>query len=113
MTTVTRKTPRVKVSYPPELLVTPETRDGLYAVALADPSGRSGETLYWLRRIGSDFGDGFELTKFTPSVRGDGDEQYHVHLSNEGHTCECKGFLRWGRCKHVDALVCLREQGLI
>ena len=73
---------------------------------------QDGETVpYFIDRIGSDFGDGFELTKFSGAVRGDGDERYHVHLSEEGHACECKGFLRWNRCKHVGAVVALRKAG--
>jgi hypothetical protein len=38
-------------------------------------------------------------------ARGKVAASYDVRLSPEGHvTCECKGFLRWGRCKHVRTL---------
>jgi hypothetical protein len=30
---------------------------------------------------------------------------YDIRLSPEGHiTCECRGFLRWGHCKHIKTL---------
>lgn len=33
---------------------------------------------------------------------------YDVLLSpTEGHHCDCKGFLRWASCKHVDACLAL------
>ena len=64
---------------------------------------------YFLRRIGSDFGDGFRLEKFS----GQGGESYDVHLSDQGHQCECLGFLRHGRCKHVAGLAKLRNLGKI
>ena len=37
---------------------------------------------------------------------------YHVRVGNpEDSTCECLGFLRWGRCKHVSGLRALIRQG--
>src|SRR5438093_1223546 len=52
---------------------------------------------YLLSRLPSDFGEAFRLEKFPPQ----GGEVYHVLLSGDGaRSCECKGFLRWGRCKH-------------
>jgi hypothetical protein len=65
------------------------------------------ETLYYVRKIPSDFGDGFELHKFAIF----GGEQYHVHLSDEGHTCDCPGGTYHGHCKHADALAALRDHG--
>lgn len=39
---------------------------------------------------------------------------YHVRLAAIGEsTCECLGFLRQGRCKHVLALHALLKQGLL
>jgi hypothetical protein len=62
---------------------------------------------YLVRRIGSDFGDGFEVTKVLS------EERYQVNLSNEGHTCDCRGHLAHGHCKHVFGLVALRDRHLI
>lgn len=58
---------------------------------------------YWVRRLPSDFGAAFELSKHS-----DG-STYHVLLSPDDgrHTCECKGFLRWNKCKHAEGLVAL------
>lgn len=65
-------------------------------------------TDYTLERIGSDWGDGFRLTKHV-GHESDECDIYDIHLSDEGHTCECLGFLRHSHCKHIDALVRLRQ----
>ncbi len=66
------------------------------------------QTLYFLSEVPSDFGRGFRLEKFGVM----GPETYHVHLATDGRpTCECKGFLRWGRCKHADGLAALKRAG--
>ncbi len=70
------------------------------------------ETAYSVERIGSDFGDGFRLTKNVGSPEDECDI-YCVHLSNEGHSCECLGFLRWNHCKHIEALCAMRKTGTI
>ena len=63
---------------------------------------------YLLSRLPSDFGEAFRLEKFPPQ----GGEVYHVLLNDGGaHSCECKGFLRWGRCKHADGLAALKRAG--
>jgi hypothetical protein len=55
----------------------------------------------------SDFGRAYRLTK------PDG-EQYHVLLADDGrHSSECKGFLRWSHCKHVEGLAALRQAGFL
>ena len=37
---------------------------------------------------------------------------YHVRVGDpRDSTCECLGFLRWGRCKHVAGLQALIRQG--
>src|SRR5947208_1483569 len=60
---------------------------------------------YFLRRLPSDFGVGFEFEK----IGGEPCERYHVHLAAEArHTCECLGHLRHGHCKHVDGLLALQ-----
>ncbi len=74
------------------------------------------ETDYLIRPVPSNFGECFELTKLEfvddgPAERG---EVYHVCFEDQfNHTCECKGFGRWGHCKHLDSLKALREHGRI
>ena len=39
---------------------------------------------------------------------------YHVRVGDPHDcSCECLGFLRWGRCKHVAGLKALIRQGLL
>ena len=34
--------------------------------------------------------------------KSDRESLYHVRRTPEGHCeCECKGFLRWGHCRHI------------
>lgn len=63
---------------------------------------------YLVKVIGSDFGDGFRLVKLSKGTDPEADH-YDCHLSNEGHVCECRGNLKHGHCRHVDALVALRH----
>jgi hypothetical protein len=62
---------------------------------------------YYLRPLASDFGQGFELEKFSHQ----GSETYHVNLNGRESHCECKGFLRHGHCKHIDGLQALLAAG--
>ena len=58
---------------------------------------------YWCRFLASDFGRAVELQKWDDAA-----EAYHVLLSGDGrHSCECKGFLHHGHCKHVEGLAAL------
>ena len=38
---------------------------------------------------------------------------YHVRIDGRDSTCECKGFLSRGRCKHVQGLTALIGHGLL
>lgn len=38
---------------------------------------------------------------------------YHVRVACVDPSCECLGFLRWGRCKHVAGLAALVRQKLL
>jgi hypothetical protein len=58
---------------------------------------------YFLSTLPTDFGTGFRLEKIG------GAETYHINLSPEGCTCECKGFARWNHCKHADGLATLKR----
>ncbi len=66
---------------------------------------------YFARLLPSDFGQVFELTKLIADPKAERVE-YHVLLDHEGgrHSCECLGFLRWSRCKHVVGLLALLER---
>lgn len=69
---------------------------------------------YLVRRIPSDFGDAYTVKKLLPVDDLDGSlagERYDVNLSDEGSTCDCPGHLRHSHCKHVDALIALRQAG--
>jgi hypothetical protein len=69
------------------------------------------EFCYWIDRIPSDYGMAFDLRKF----RAEGGETYHVCIDTDGRggadSCECKGYLRWGKCKHTAALRALIAAG--
>jgi hypothetical protein len=60
--------------------------------------------VYYFRRIPADFGQGFEMAKPDGTV-------YHVCLAGKKSTCECKGFGRWGHCKHLEVLEALLAKG--
>jgi hypothetical protein len=63
---------------------------------------------YLVRRLPSDFGTAaFSLAKVG------GNEQYAVLIDGADSSCECKGFLRWSKCKHVDGLTALVARGLL
>jgi hypothetical protein len=68
-------------------------------------------TCFWLYAVPSDFGLAFRLEKYEHQRRGEDDAAYNVLLDGERSTCECKGFLRWGHCRHVEALTALRQAG--
>ena len=66
---------------------------------------------YFLSPVAADFGRGFLLEKVLPE---EGEpEAYHLNLDAERSTCECRGHLRHGHCKHVDGLAALITQGKI
>ena len=57
---------------------------------------------YFLTRLTSDFGTAFRLEKIGVDGCCHAEEVYHVAVGTR-NICECKGYLRWGHCKHVDA----------
>jgi hypothetical protein len=69
------------------------------------------EDEYFLDRIPADFGMAFLVEKRDYAV---GEEHcYHVNLDGEHGTCECKGFLRWNHCRHVESLRALAAAGKV
>jgi hypothetical protein len=63
---------------------------------------------YCVKPIASDFGAAYHVEKmFNPD-----DTVYHVNLSDDGAmTCDCRGHLAHGHCKHGEALLALRQAG--
>ena len=115
MTTTTQTPPAVKPTRKPR--PRPERRariskpvNGSHALQL-----QVGEEVfrYWLERIPADQGHGFLLIKW--EVEEGEPTQYNVNLHGpKGHTCECRGHLRWGhktQCKHVASLLELIAEG--
>lgn len=64
---------------------------------------------YRLEALSAGRGRAFRLCK---ADRGNGPgEVYDVLLDGQFSSCECKGFMRWNHCKHVEALVALTACG--
>jgi hypothetical protein len=106
MATPTRKDrkPRTKPARFIRLIIPPTlTMAGIVKIIV----GKSA-TDYNLERLPSDFGTAFRLTK----ILGD-HESYAVNIDGDKRTCECKGYLKHGHCKHGDGLAKLQEKGRI
>ncbi len=65
---------------------------------------------YWLRAIPGT-ASGFRFEKVNPASAEGEPDHYDVLLDGERSTCECKGFLHYGHCKHVDSLRALVQGG--
>jgi hypothetical protein len=109
MATVTSPRPRVKVK-----------QERRVRLCLAPAAGRPGVVRltvgteswdYFVQPVKADFGRGFQVVKI--DLMADGGA-YHVNVGgghHNGHLCTCKGFERWGRCKHSDGLAALVNAG--
>jgi hypothetical protein len=66
---------------------------------------------YFILPVPSDWGLAYEVTKLVPGKGGEA--RYHVNLGGEGEpaSCECKGFLAHGHCRHIEGLTALRQAG--
>jgi hypothetical protein len=104
MHTSTNPRPRVKPARTVKLLLPPA--EGQTGALLIREGGRL--DTYFLNRVPADFGTGFEVEKIDPL---NGNITYHVNLNGDASTCECKGFLRWGHCRHVESLTALQAAG--
>ena len=101
MATVRNSRPRVKPERRILLAVPPfEEEPGVLQIRVGKE-----EANYFLTPIPSDFGNAYRVEKIG------GTEVYDVNLADGHGTCECKGFLRWNHCKHVDGLKALKTRG--
>jgi hypothetical protein len=109
-TTTTTRAPRQRKPRPKparfvRLVIKPDGANSLGVVRLT-VAGRSAD--YLLTPLATDYGKGYRLEKIGLEANG---EAYHVNLGADGGTCECKGFLRWGHCKHTEGLAALIAAG--
>lgn len=68
---------------------------------------------YLLTPLTTDYGKAYTLTKLDSDPK-DGPTSYAVCIDDgpgNADTCECRGFLRWGHCKHTAGLRALIEAG--
>ncbi len=94
---------------------TPARPVGLLAITVGNAP-----TSYLIESVPADFGSAFALTKLVmaevePGVREQQVEcVYHVHFdATLGDSCDCRGFIRWHRCKHRDAVAELLRRGVL
>jgi SWIM zinc finger len=101
--TTTRK-PRPAPVRKVEVVIRPED-DAPGAVTIA--IGKK-ESTYLVTRLPSDFGRAYRVEKLDDSGTA-----YDVLLHGKQSTCECKGFLHHGRCKHILTLAEMILAGLL
>jgi hypothetical protein len=63
---------------------------------------------YFLTVIPADFGRGFRVEKIGLECT---ESAYHVNIDGDKRSCECKGHLRWHKCKHADGIAALIAAG--
>jgi hypothetical protein len=98
-----QRRPRVKPARFVQLCIRPEGKaPGVVRLTV----GAQGAD-YFLTTIPADFGRGFMLEKVGIDAAG----KYAVNIDGDGRTCECKGHLRHGHCKHSDGLAALIAAG--
>jgi hypothetical protein len=99
-----QRKPRPKPARSIRLAVRPEF-NGLGIVQITVGTERAD---YFLTLIPADFGKGFKVEKIGLH---ENDPPYHVNIDDDKRSCECKGFLRHGHCKHADGLAALVARG--
>jgi hypothetical protein len=63
---------------------------------------------YTVTPIPADYGRGFLVEKTGIDSEP---ASYHVNIDGDKKSCDCKGFTRWGYCKHADGLAALVAAG--
>jgi hypothetical protein len=113
MSTATKSRPRVKPERKVRLVRPIRNGFGIVRITAGTLS-----SLYCVRPLDTEFGIAYRLIKEdVVTVNGEQhleiQDVYDVLLDGERSTCECKGFLHRGRCKHLDGLKTLRQRNLI
>src|SRR5262245_40379575 len=110
MSTVSAPRPPVKPRSRPQRFARLDARPAVDEPAVLTLHVADKETDYWLYVQPSDVGEAFRLEKLIPTEDGPAErgEVYQVCFQDQhNQTCECKGFLRHGHCKHLDSLKAL------
>ncbi len=106
MSTVPTSHARVKPVRTIAVTLRPSDVNPFYAVNVVEKTARTVKSdTYFVRELANDLGRAFEMRK-----AGE-EEPYHVLLSDAGQQCECKGFLKWGHCRHIEGLTALIQRG--
>jgi hypothetical protein len=111
MVTVSEPRPRVKA----ELQASLCEHAGLVVLVLTVLSKYRPRTdLYFLTQIACD-DLAFRLRKVDATRDGTDREEseYCVNLSDDSCGCSCKGWQRWGSCKHRESLITLHAEGVL
>jgi hypothetical protein len=105
MSTVANSQPGVKAGRTVRVAVRPTDVNPSAIIVVREPKHSDH---YIVTPIPADCGTAYKVVKFLELD----EPSYHVLLADDGrHSCECKGFLRWNRCKHVSGLLALRQAG--
>jgi hypothetical protein len=59
---------------------------------------------YFITELKTDYGRGLLVEKIAAD---DEEGKYQVNIDGHKETCCCKGFDRWGHCKHAEGLAAL------
>jgi hypothetical protein len=102
MASLSTRAPRVKPARSIRLVVPLAGGPGVVRVTVGRETAD-----YVVTPIRADFGRGFLVEK----VGADGESSYHVHLDGDRRSCECRGFARYGYCRHADGLAALAAAG--
>jgi hypothetical protein len=105
MSTVVNSHPGVKPGRTVRVAVRPTEVNPAAIIIIREPK-YSDHYMVW--PLPADCGRAFKVEKFLASES----PTYHILLADDGkHSCECKGFLRWGHCKHISSLLALCQAG--
>jgi hypothetical protein len=106
MSTVFVRPVRVKPKRTIAITLRPSAVNPFYAVRITESTSKATtQDTYFVQEFPSPLGRAFEVRKV------DADEPYHVLLASADCSCECKGFLKWDHCRHIEGLKALLAKG--